>query len=132
MKVCTALAMAASILFGVVFLGFGRYIFQLFTDNAEVLEIAALMLSYMAPCFWLYVPIEMLSGSLRGMGDTLVPTIITIIGVCALRLVWWFSLIGVWPSVSMVIAAYPVSWILTAIAFVIYYLWFSRRHMQIA
>lgn len=121
MKVCTALAMAASVLFGVVFMVFGRHIFRIFTGNAEVLEIAALMLSYMAPCFWLYVPIEMLSGSLRGMGDTLVPTLITAVGICVLRVVWLFTVVPVWTEILAITISYPISWILTGAAFILYY-----------
>jgi len=131
-RVCMGMCEAAAVFFTVVTLVFGKHLFRVFTSSEEVIKLGIEMMWMMTPFYAVFIPIEILGGALRGMGDTLVPTIITIIGVCALRLVWWFSLIGVWPSVSMVIAAYPVSWILTAIAFVIYYLWFSRRHMQIA
>ena len=83
MKTCLMMAMGTSILFGAVFALFGRTLFGLFNKDEDVLKLAVLMMMYMAPSYWLYGPIEIISGSLRGMGDTLIPTIITAVGRCA-------------------------------------------------
>lgn len=130
LRVCMIMSEAAAVFFTVFTLVFSKFLFKAFTSSEEVIRIGIEMMWLMTPFYAVFIPIEILGGALRGMGDTLVPTIITTIGVCLLRLIWWFSMINVWPTVAMVIAAYPISWILTAIAFIIYYAWFSKRRMK--
>ena len=76
---------------------------------------------YMAPFYWLFVPIELISGTLRGMGNTLVPTIITAVGVCVLRVVWMFGVVPLWHEILAITISYPISWLLTSVAFIVYY-----------
>lgn len=121
LHVCVGLSLAASWIFSALFLLFGRQIYRLFTTEAEVLEIAVKMMIYMAPCYWLFVPIELISGALRGMGNTLIPTIITALGICVLRVIWMFTVVPVWHEILAITISYPISWILTGTAFIIYY-----------
>lgn len=120
-RVCMVLTLIASWLFSIVCFLFGRPVFRLFSSEAEVLEIAARMLMYMAPCYWLFVPIELLSGSLRGMGDTFRPTIITALGICVFRTIWMFTVVPAWHEILAITISYPISWIMTSTAFIIYY-----------
>lgn len=120
-RVCMTLTLIASWLFSILCFLFGKPVFRLFSAEAEVLEIAARMLMYMAPCYWLFVPIEMLSGSLRGMGNTVVPTLITAMGICVFRTIWMFTVVPVWHEILAITISYPISWILTSGAFILYY-----------
>ena len=129
LRVCIGLSLGASWLFSALFLIFGRSVYRLFTTEEAVLEIAVKMMLYMAPCYWLFVPIEMLSGALRGMGDTLIPTIITAVGICVLRVVWMFMVVPAWHEIFAITVSYPISWVLTAGAFIIYYNYAKRRLM---
>ena len=129
LRVCIGLSLGASWLFSALFLIFGRSVYRLFTTEEAVLEIAVKMMLYMAPCYWLFVPIELLSGALRGMGDTLIPTMITAAGICVLRVVWMFTVVPVWHEIFAITVSYPISWILTAGAFIIYYNHAKKRLM---
>ena len=129
LRVCIGLSLGASWLFSALFLIFGRSVYRLFTTEEAVLEIAVKMMFYMAPCYWLFVPIELLSGALRGMGDTLIPTMITAAGICVLRVVWMFTVVPVWHEIFAITVSYPISWILTAGAFIIYYNHAKKRLM---
>lgn len=118
-------AMAAAV--AVLFVTCGRYMLMLFTDDPTVLEIAVLIVLYIAPWYWLYAPIEVFSGGFRGLGDTLIPTIITAIGVCVTRVVWVFTVVPVWHDIQAVCVSYPISWAITSGAFFIYY-YYVRKH----
>ncbi len=107
--------------FGAVLLLFGKPLFGLFTDDAEVLALAIRLLGYFAPFYWLFVPIEIFSGALRGMGDTLLPTIITATGICVFRVAWIYTAVPINNSMFTVSLSYPISWVVTSIAFIIYY-----------
>lgn len=127
LHVCSGLALGTAWLFGILFLIFGRTVFRLFSSEAEVLEIAVKMMLYMAPCYWLFLPIELLSGALRGMGDTVIPTMITALGICVLRTVWMFTVVPRWHEIIAITISYPISWILTSLTFILYYLRVKRR-----
>jgi putative MATE family efflux protein len=107
---------------GAILLLFGRPLFKLFTTDAIVLDMAIKLLTYFAPFYWLFVPIEIFSGALRGMGDTLIPTIITATGICVFRVVWIYTVVPVYHSMLTVSLSYPISWVLTSAAFIVYYL----------
>lgn len=127
LKVCIGLSLGASWLFSALFLIFGRSVFRLFTTEEAVLAIAVQMMLYMAPCYWLFVPIELLSGALRGMGDTLIPTMITAIGICVLRVIWMFTVVPAWHEILAITISYPLSWLLTSAAFIVYYRKIQKR-----
>ena len=84
----------------------------------------------LTPFYITFVLIEMLSGAARGAGDSLIPTIITCFGVCVLRVAWILIAVPLYPDVKTVIYSYPITWILTSVLFLIYYLqggWLRRR-----
>lgn len=120
-------AMAAAVC--LLFVSCGRYMLMLFTDDAAVLEIAVLIVLYIAPWYWLYAPIEVFSGGFRGLGDTLIPTIITALGVCLTRVLWVIFVVPVWHDIQAVCISYPISWALTSAAFFIYYLYTRKRRL---
>lgn len=129
-RLCTVIAVSVMVLIGALFLAGGRYFYYLFTDDTQVIRMAAKLLLCIAPWYWLYVPVEVFSGSLRGMGDTLVPTIITAVGICLLRVLWVFAVVPRWHDILAVTISYPITWALTALAFAIYYLTFRRKRLN--
>ena len=128
MYVCMAMSMGTAIVMGASFMIFARPLFRLFTRDAIVLEKAVEMVRFMGFCYWLYIPIEMISGTLRGMGDALIPTAITVIGICALRAVWVFAVVPVWHTEAAIMCSYPISWVLCSVTFVFYYRRYRRTH----
>lgn len=128
LKTALLMGFAMAVGVGLLLVVAGRYMLVLFTDDALVLDIAVILILYIAPWYWTYVPIEVFSGCFRGLGDTLLPTIITAAGVCLLRVLWVFTVVPAWQSIGAVCVSYPVSWVVTGLAFVIYYLcrWHRR------
>ena len=60
----------------------------------------------------------------------IVPVIITLIGVCLLRIIWLAGVMEISPTIHAIIFSYPVTWTITALAFTGYYLWMDRRRGQ--
>ena len=129
-RLCLAIAAGVTVLTGTLFVLGGRFFFFLFTDDLRIIGIAVKMLLCLAPWYWLYVPVEVLSGSLRGMGDTLVPTMITAVGICFTRVLWVFVLVPRWHTIQAVTLSYPVTWGLTSLAFTVYYLRFRKKRLS--
>lgn len=96
---------------------------MLFTSDSEVLSIGVEILLILVPTWITYMPIEILSGVMRGCGKTLIPTIITIVGICGLRALWLEIVPTIRPTLLSVFLCYPISWIITSAAIIIYYYW---------
>ena len=105
---------------------FGRSIYILFTQDENVLNIGTQMLNFMVVAFPAYIIIEIFSGSLRGIGDSWIPMIITASGVCILRILWILTIVPKYPNIFTILWAYPISWVTTSILFLIYMFGFSK------
>lgn len=130
-RVCLGMSIFISVVMTIFFMVFRRPLFRFFTTDASVVEIGSDMLALITPCYIFYVFIEVLAGALRGMGDVVVPTIITVAGVCALRLIWIAGTLYFCPTIHMIIFSYPITWLATAIAFIIYYMYKKRKVLDI-
>ena len=82
----------------------------------------------MVTFYFTYVPIEVLSGAIKGAGDSLRPMIITLLGICVLRVAWVLLMVPIWHNLFTLSISYPISWLTTAIIFIIYY--FKSDWMQ--
>ncbi len=115
------MAVTAAIGMSIVMCTIGRYLLYMFTTDMEVLEIGAHMMTVISPTYVFFAFIEIFSASLRAQGDTLIPTIINITGICALRAVWIFTLAPL-HNLDIILYCYPVSWLICAIAMTVYYM----------
>ena len=115
----TALGVSAGM--SVLLLGISSYGLRLFTDDAEVIRQAITMMWYFVPFYAVWAFIEILSNALRGAGDSLVPMLIILFGVCVLRMLWIFLVVPHWHTVLGISISYPISWAITALVFVIYF-----------
>ena len=108
---------------------FGERIYHLFANEEEVIARGMEILRLISPFFVTYVFVEILSGALRGAGESLMPTLFTFFGVCVLRLVWLLGFVSRNPSVPLTMISYPVTWIVASTLFIVYYLkggWMKR------
>ncbi len=114
-----ALALLVSASFVILF---GKQLIAIFNNDAEVIEtgyirLVMIMLSY--TCNFIY---EVTSGYLRGYGISLVPSILTTIGICGVRMVWLFTVFPKNRTFRTIMEAYPISLFVTAVLIVSYYL----------
>lgn len=101
---------------------------SLFITDSDVILIGVRMMHFLMPFYFLYIPIEILFGALRGMGDSLLPTLITFFGVCVLRSAWGIFIVPLHHTVNMVLLGFPVTWIVSDLAFAVYFYWYVQRN----
>ncbi len=129
-RVCLGMAFSTSILLSLGLYCFFDPIFRIFTDDPGVLSACAEMVQMMVPYYFTFVCVEILSGTIRGTGDALIPMLITCGGVCVLRILWLFLVLPFRWELSTVLISYPISWTLTSLLFIFYYFrghWLQRR-----
>lgn len=120
-RVCLGMTLGSILALSALILIFARPLLGLFTDNTAVVDIGQDFLWVMGPSYFLFVFIEIFSGAIRGAGEALQPMLITTFGVCGLRFLWMLCVVPFFPTMQMVAMNYPVTWLITAIVFTIYY-----------
>lgn len=128
-KVCMLTSMVFTVVLSTLIMVLAPYLFRMFTPDMEVTTIGIEVIMYLVPFYFTFVPIEILSGALRGAGDSLIPTIITCMGVCVLRVVWIWFVLPANPTLQIACISYPITWSITSILFIAYYLqggWLKR------
>ena len=128
-NVCLGIAAAVTLLLSGVLMVVAEPLLGLFSDDAQVLEIGLSIVRLIVPTYITYIFIEILSGAMRGAGDSLIPTIMTLTGVCLLRVFWVTVVVSAHHELNVLLLSYPITWIVTSGMFVVYYLrgrWLKR------
>ena len=126
-RICLIMDLAVSFVLASFLILAREILFRLFTSDADVISIGCDMLLYITPWYIVYVFIEILGGSLRGRGNVIVPVVITLLGVCVLRIIWLAGVLELSPTIHAIILSYPVTWVATALAFIGYYILKGRK-----
>ena len=128
---CVGIAIAITAFLLAIILPLGPYFYRFFIQDAYVIEIGMEILYFLAPIWPTYILIEVLSGGIRGTGDSIIPMLMTCSGVCIFRIVYiLFVATPLWPTLKGVLTCYPISWSLTSLLFLAYFLhggWLKRR-----
>ena len=125
-RVCMMLAVIMTLIMDGVLLVAGDFLMSMFTSDAAVREIGSQLLHFMVPTFLTYIVIEIFSGALRGVGDACMPMLIAGVGICSVRILWITFGLPHFPTIIGAAFCYPLSWVLSTIAFIIYYCRFSK------
>ena len=106
-----------------IFLALGRQLLGIYTKSPEVVEAGMLRCWVIFTTYYLCGMMDSMANSIRGMGHSFMPVIVTIFGVCVFRLIWLFTFFQI-PQFHLPIViylSYPISWIFTFIAHLICY-----------
>lgn len=93
----------------------GKFLLSIFNNNPEVIEIGYTRLVIIFIAYIFSMLYEVMSGYLRGFGFSLVPAILTTIGVCVVRIVWINTVFPANRTFAVIMTAYPVSLSTTAV-----------------
>ena len=96
-------------------------IFWMFINAFSIAITTFVGQNFGVPWYITYIAIELLSGAIRGVGKSLIPTLISVFGICVLRVVWIYVSPAINPTLFGVLFSYPFSWVVTSLLFIIYY-----------
>lgn len=108
---------------------FGENLLNIYTDNPLVVEQGLIRLSFICTTYALCGIMDVLVGSLRGLGYSIVPMIVSLIGACAFRIIFLATIFKLdeFHYIETVYLTYPISWILTITAHIISFVLIKRR-----
>ena len=128
-KICLGMALISAVSVSIILMSAERFLFGIFVNDAGVVEIGIRMMNVIAPAYLLFAFIEAFSGALRAQGAVVVSTLITMVGICVLRMIW-VTLVAAHGTLEQVIICYPITWAAGALAMSIYYIYKQRKIFQ--
>lgn len=108
---------------------FGRTLLNIYTSSENVIDAGVVRLSIICTTYFLCGMMDVMVGALRGLGYSFVPMIVSLCGVCGIRLVWLFTVFEMeeYHLVETVYVSYPISWLATFLIHLGSYIVISRK-----
>lgn len=124
-----ALGLSASALgiMGCLFVWQKAFFISFFTSDLAVAAFAGERMELLLMLQFITAAIEIPGAALRGLGRSVLPTVLTVFGTCLLRLLWIYLVCPLYPSFGALLIVYPVSWIVTGVLVWGAYLLVSRQ-----
>lgn len=111
---------------------FGEFFLGLYTPDAAVVEAGMVRLLWVTMPLWLNGVLDVFVASMRGFGYSTGPTILTIVGICGVRLTWIWTVFQLHRSLDVIYMCFPLSWIITSIVLGLYWFKCYRKLMKTA
>ena len=92
----------------------GPWVLQVYSSDPEVIAYGLERMLLVCTPYALCGVMNVLVGAMRGLGSSLTPMVVSIFGVCVLRVVWIYTVFPLDPSFAMLFLSYPVTWAVTA------------------
>ena len=110
---------------------FGRAFLSLFTTEAAVAEAGMQRLVIMGLCYPISAFMDCTIAASRGLGRTVAPTFIVILGSCVFRVVWVYTIFAYFGTLPSLYLLFACSWTVTAIAEMVYFARVYKEQMSI-
>ena len=105
----------------------GHALLRIFNTDPEVVRLGYIRILILISAELVNVVIEILSGAMRGHGQSLIPAIVSLAGICGVRILWVYTVFPFSRTFNTIMAAYPISWTITAVALVASYFVMMRK-----
>ncbi len=123
-RICLASVVVVGIVTGILCVVFSRELLSIYiTDSQAAIEYGTRRIMCIGLTYFICGMMEVTTGVLRGMGSSTGPTIVSVIGICGLRIVWIYTIFACeqFHTPEVLYLSYSVSWIVTFIAQYIMY-----------
>lgn len=112
-------------MFGII-LGFGAYfagntLLHIYSSDMEVMHYGLMRMRVICLTYFTCGIMDVFAGSVRGMGYSVMPMIISLIGACGLRIVWIYTIFKAHHTLTTLYISYPVTWVITICAYIVCY-----------
>ena len=126
-----AYSFGVGLLLGGGLLLFGRQFLALFTTESAVVDAGMKRIMVMGLAYCISAFMDCTIAASRGLGKTVVPTIIVVLGSCIFRVIWGYTIFAHFHTIPSLYALYPCSWALTALAEIVYFAHCYKQSMAI-
>lgn len=128
--ICLGTAFAISVILGALGLIFPHQIIGIFTTEKDVIEIGTQRLYILMTTYFMCSLMDVAGCQIRGMGKSVEPMVITLLGACGIRVLWLYTGFPLRKELWNLYLSYPISWTITFIALMICYFVFEKKLKQ--
>lgn len=136
--VCVATVTVIGLVMGNLMYLCGRPLLSLYLDDPmaidpltgiTVLDYGMKRMSYMLPLYCLCGLMDVMVGSMRGIGYSIMPMLVSLTGACLFRVLWIMTVFAANPTLDVLYVSYPISWALTFGTHMLCYLIAGRKKL---
>lgn len=120
-KVTMLLSVAVTVVLGRLLLYFGKELIGIFDSSMEVADHGMQIMKILIPFYSLYAVNQTLTGTMRGVGNSAAPMVISLFTMCGLRVGWIILLLQIVYDPRIIYVSYPFTWLVTTAALIICY-----------
>ena len=132
--ICQGCVIAVGLIMGNGVYLAGDVLLRLYSPDAEVIAYGRLRLLYICTTYALCGMMDVMVGSLRGMGYSIMPMLVSLTGACLFRIIWIMTVFQAYHSLEVLYVSYPISWALTfavhLLCFLAVYRWKMRGEIR--
>ena len=126
-----AYAFGTGLVLGLALAAFGPAFLSLFTTEPAVIDAGMKRLTVMGLAYCISAFMDNTIAASRGLGHTVVPTVIVLLGSCVFRVVWVYTVFAHFHTIPVLDLVFPCSWVITAIAEILYFIRCYKQQMRI-
>lgn len=124
---CLLFVTAIGLIMGNSAVFFGKQILSLYSSDPEVISYGLQRIVIICTTYFICGIMDVLVGSIRGLGYAVMPMIVSLLGACALRVVWIYTVFQWDRTLRTLYISYPVTWAVTAFAHIICFIVVRRK-----
>ena len=139
MWVCIATVTVIGLVMGNLMLLFGKPLLSLYLDDPTAIDLATGVtvldygmkrMAWLLPLYCLCGLMDVMVGTLRGVGYSVMPMIVSLTGACLFRVVWVLTVFAANPTLDILYLSYPISWALTFGVHMLCYVFIARKKLR--
>ena len=133
--ICLACVVVVGLTVGIIGYSLGEQLLSIYiTDSPEAIAYGMIRLSYICLPYFLCGLMDVSTGALRGMGASIAPMVISVLGVCGLRIAWIYTVFQIpqFHTPQCLYLSYIVSWSTTFLIQIIAFIRIYRKHLAIS
>ena len=123
---CLGVVLTVGIVLGGAAVFFGTELLGIYSSDPEVIAYGLQRLHVVCLTYFLCGMMDTACGSIRGLGYSIAPTLVSLTGACGLRIVWIYTLFRMDHTLFNLYLSYPVSWAVTFTAHIVCFVIFYR------
>ena len=107
---------------------FGKFLLSAYNNEAEVISYGLIRLSIISTMYFLCGLMDVMVGAMRGIGYSILPMIVSLVGACGLRIVWIYTVFVKFRTLNILFISYPVTWTITFLSHLVCYYIVTRKY----
>lgn len=127
LKTCCGAVAVIGFVLGILIVLFDEQLLSIYTSDAEVIRYGCKRFLFLAFPYFLCGIMEVVMGAVRGLGYSILPMCVALLGACGFRVLWILTVFAKYHTYEVLYISYTISWIITTIAHFISFLYARKK-----